>query len=93
MGQRISTPTMIELIEALRKQYKTSTRKEKGRILDQFVMVGGYHRKHAVRLLGRGDGESTKQKEEDWDVADLLESLQETSYASYVPLPHEAPQF
>jgi len=52
MGGKISTDTRAELVRALQKQYEVSSKKEKGQILDQFVAVSGYHRKHAVRLLG-----------------------------------------
>ena len=40
-----------ELIEVLGKRYRKGTFKEKGYILDEFVKVSGYHRKHAIRLL------------------------------------------
>lgn len=40
-----------ELIEVLGKRYRKGTLKEKGHILDEFVKVSGYHRKHAIRLL------------------------------------------
>jgi len=52
MGRKISTPTMVELLEALRCRYRDSTKKEKARILDEFVSLSGYHRKHAIRVLG-----------------------------------------
>lgn len=47
-----------ELIEVLGKRYRKGTIKEKGHILDEFVKVSGYHRKHAIRLL------STEKKPE-----------------------------
>ena len=50
-----------ELLEALRQRYRGAERSEKSRILDEFVSVTGYHRKHAVRLLA-GSG-STKARE------------------------------
>jgi len=40
-----------EYIEAVRWRYLKATRKEKGRILDEFTQVTGYHRKSAIRLL------------------------------------------
>ncbi len=52
MGKRISTHTREELLEALRHRYHNSSKKGKARILDEFVAVSGYHRKHAIRLLG-----------------------------------------
>ena len=40
-----------ELVDALRERYRAAPREAKGRILDEFVAVSGFHRKHAVRLL------------------------------------------
>ena len=41
-----------EYAEAVRMRYTGSTRSEKGRLLDEFTEVTGYHRKSAIRLLG-----------------------------------------
>jgi hypothetical protein len=46
--------TRDELIVALAKRYRQSRRREKGRILDEFVALTGFHRKHATRLLRSG---------------------------------------
>jgi len=35
----------------LRDRYKVASRSEKTRILDEFVALAGYHRKHVVRLM------------------------------------------
>jgi len=51
MDKRISTQTKKELIEALRRRYCDASKKAKTRILDEFVALSGYHRKHAIRLL------------------------------------------
>jgi hypothetical protein len=51
MGKRLSTETRRELLEALVSRYRNSAKKDKKRILDEFVAVSGYHRKHATRLL------------------------------------------
>ena len=40
-----------ELIEALSDRYRKSERAEKKKILDEFVELAGYHRKHAIRVL------------------------------------------
>ena len=42
-----------EYIEAIRGRYIRARKKDKGRILDEAVIVTGYHRKAVVRLLGR----------------------------------------
>ena len=43
-----------ELVVAIAKRYGGGLRWEKVRILDEFVAVTGYHRKHAMRLLRQG---------------------------------------
>ena len=42
-----------EYAEAVRGRYLRATRKEKGKILDEFTQVIGCHRKAAIRLLRR----------------------------------------
>ncbi|MBM3136472.1 MAG: transposase family protein [Chloroflexi bacterium] len=42
-----------EYTEAVRERYLRASKKEKRRILDEFVNVTGYHRKSAIRLLHR----------------------------------------
>ncbi|OBP73535.1 integrase [Mesorhizobium loti] len=53
---RLSMATRKELTTAVSERYRASTRAEKARILDEFVVVTGFHRKHAMRLLRRGEG-------------------------------------
>ena len=53
MGRRISMATRRELLDAVRERYAGRSREEKSRILDEFVAVTGYHRKHALRLLNQ----------------------------------------
>jgi hypothetical protein len=43
--------TRAELLAAIKTRYRASGMVEKRRILDEFVAVAGYHRKHAIRLL------------------------------------------
>ena len=50
--RRVSMATRDELIAAVINRYGGSNRREKIRILDEFVAVTGFHRKHAMRLLG-----------------------------------------
>jgi hypothetical protein len=52
MRRQLSLATRRELIVALRGRYREADREEKKTILDEFVEVSGYHRKHAIRLLG-----------------------------------------
>lgn len=43
--------TRDELVKAVTERYVRGDRAEKSRILDEFVAVSGFHRKHATRLL------------------------------------------
>jgi hypothetical protein len=43
--------TRDELVVVLRERYAGSGRAERGRMLDEFSAVTGFHRKHAMRLL------------------------------------------
>lgn len=51
MDNKISTDTKVELLTVLKTQYRKSSKMQKTKILDQFIAVSGYHRKHAIRLL------------------------------------------
>jgi hypothetical protein len=42
-----------EILEAIQDRYWISSKAEKGRILHEFKLVTGYHRKHAIRLLSK----------------------------------------
>ena len=59
MGKKISGATRVELVSAIGERYGLGSRTEKLRILDEFVAVTGYHRKHAIRVL---NGRETKRK-------------------------------
>ena len=50
----ISQLARLELVKAVAERYGASTKAEKARILDEFVAIAGYHRKHAIRLLTAG---------------------------------------
>lgn len=43
--------TRKELTAAITERYRSSDRVEKARILDEFVTITGFHRKHAMRVL------------------------------------------
>ena len=47
----ISPQARQELVTAVAERFRRSTPAEKGWILDEFVALTGYHRKHAIRVL------------------------------------------
>jgi hypothetical protein len=53
MGRQLSLVTKRELTAALRIRYHKAEREKKQAILDEFVEISGYHRKHAIRLLSK----------------------------------------
>lgn len=44
--------TRKELIGGVGARYRSAPMSEKSKILDEFVAITGYHRKHAIRVLG-----------------------------------------
>ena len=42
-----------ELLASIRDRYRESSRKDKSKILDEFIAVTGHHREHGIRLLAR----------------------------------------
>src|ERR1700747_1473695 len=52
--RRISMAARDEVVAAGADRYARGDRGERGRILDEFAAVAGYHRKHAMRLLRAG---------------------------------------
>lgn len=75
--------TRTELIEAIIERYRSSCRADKHRILDEFVAVTGYHRKHAIRVLRhrRSEPPSARQHVVQYgpDVREALVALWEAS--------------
>ena len=55
MGGGISISRMAkqEVLVKLRERYRNSSKKDKTRILDEFIAITGHHRKHGIRLLGQ----------------------------------------
>ena len=51
MEDGISKQARLEVIEAIKRRYPIAGKKEKTRILGEFVGLAGCHRKHAIRLL------------------------------------------
>ena len=50
-----------ELLATIRDRYRASPKREKSRILDEFIAVTGHHRKHGIRLLGQSGNDWEQQ--------------------------------
>ena len=61
MGGGISKMAKRELVATIRDRYQQSSKKEKGRILDEFTTITGHHRKHSIRLLTQPVAEERQQ--------------------------------
>ena len=46
MGGGVSKMAKRELLATIRNRYRSSSKKDKSRILDEFIAVTGHHRKH-----------------------------------------------
>ena len=60
MAGGMSRMAKQELLAAIRDRCQASSRKDKSRILDEFIAVTGHHRKHGIRLLAQSEDESGK---------------------------------
>jgi len=54
--------SILEYVEAIRGRYLSVSRREKGKILDEFTNVTSLHRKAAIRLLRQGGHAKVKGK-------------------------------
>lgn len=59
-----------ELVRVLRDRYRKVTRIEKTMILNEFVALTGYHRKHAIQILTRDSALTDKQPKSRFRVYD-----------------------
>ena len=72
-------------LEAIRVRYRRANRAGKARILDEFCAVCGYHRKYAIRLLGRRKSSATPRRvgrKPQYASPGLLEALRRIWLAS-----------
>jgi len=76
--------SILEYVEAVRGRYFRASKKEKGKILDEFTQVTRLHRKAAIRLLNRvveSSGKKRRGRTRKYDVAviDSLKTIWEAS--------------
>lgn len=75
--------TRRELIEAVGRRYRSSPASERSQILDEFVRLTGYHRKHAIRILGCKQepklGRASRRRVYDQPVEDTVTLLWEAA--------------
>jgi hypothetical protein len=73
-------------LDTMAKKYKTSTRRQKSEILEEFCAVSGYHKKYAIRLLnerkrclhrGMRKGKETRGRPEKYPPHLYLEPLKQ----------------
>ncbi len=82
---RLNRAARRELVRAVSERYISATKAEKARILNEFVAITGYHRKHAIRILnlaGEADAgpmKTTRQRIYDEAVREALIVLWEAS--------------
>jgi hypothetical protein len=62
MRQKMSLGSRRELLNRLLPRYRSSSWREKRRILDEFVSGSGYHRKYAVTVLNHGIRDAAYKK-------------------------------
>lgn len=61
MRKPVSLKTRRELSAAIGERYRVADRQSKKTILDEFVNVTGYHRKHAIRMMHGKQGEAEEK--------------------------------
>lgn len=58
----MSQQSKRELLETIRPRYRKGAKSDKGKILDEFVAVTGYHRKYAIRVMNGKDDKAKRKK-------------------------------
>ena len=63
MGGGISKMAKQDLVATIRDRYQQVSKKDKVRILDEFIPITGHHREHGIRLLSGTAGNKGKLAE------------------------------
>jgi hypothetical protein len=58
----VTRKSIEEYVQAIKERYRKATKEEKGKILDEFTLTAGLHRKAAIRLLNRNKKTARKRK-------------------------------
>src|SRR5690242_21325169 len=61
LRRQLSVTTRRELSDAVAARYRAAGRSQKKEILDEFVKVTGFHRKHAIRVLKKSPKPETPE--------------------------------
>jgi hypothetical protein len=75
VARQVSMATRKELIEAVSSRYRGGSLKQRSAILDEFVAIAGYHRKHAIRLLSKLAAELQQRRPRVQYGADVRQAL------------------
>ena len=63
MGGGIGKMAKQELVATIRDRYQQASKRDKGRVLDEFTIITGHHCKHGPRLLSGTADNNSKQAE------------------------------
>jgi hypothetical protein len=74
----ISSTARREVVAAMAGRYRSTGREEKRRILDEFVALTGYHRKHAIRILNGASQFRPRQRRQGAQERIYDEAVRET---------------
>ena len=58
----MSNESKQEYLSLIKQRYKTSSKMEKHKILDEFCSTCGYHRKYTIRILNTNSEKMVRKK-------------------------------
>ena len=80
--------TRKELVEALRLRYRSAAFSDRIKILDEFVALTCYHRKHAIRVLRGEFSPATEVRQRNRVYDEAVAAMSMASIETH--LPHSA---
>jgi len=66
MKKKISTGAKNEILTVLRNEYVKALKKDKTRIINEIIVLTGYHRKHIIRMMKNKDFFETENKNKNY---------------------------